>query len=378
MRIVCIIGLLAGVGCGRIGFDDMLTVRLVVGSSTADLEVCGRSSTFWITTAPIDGEWGAATLAERVASLPVLHTGTTTPGEPCTTLSSLQIGPEQIAIYAYAVTEERDHAAETAATMMPTWTKETTAGGVDVWVHRPERLYRDSPPAAPVLVFLHGWGHSTNVNANGYGVDTMPRDSGFLELFGPDTAGKRTPSLADQPFLVLAPNCKHLGDLGGNQIDCWGWASGDIIYDETMQYARGQFQVDDDRIYATGLSTGGEGAFRLAITRPAEIAAAVPIASTYSNETWFSSRLCDAVDVPIWAFHSQRDTSNPATVYMNSQKLVDTLNSCRPTRPAQLDLGDWMTNGEGHSGWLDVYRDIHGKVNDTFTSIYPWLLAHRR
>jgi pimeloyl-ACP methyl ester carboxylesterase len=381
VRFVVVAALVAVAGCGRLGFDETLAARLLVGSSTADLELCGAPSTYWITTAPIVGEWGPDTLAERVSTLPKLHSGRTTPGAPCTTFSSLPIGPEQIAIYAYAVTDGREESAEATATMMPTWTEEHTDGGVTVWVHRPEQLYRDPSAPAPVLVFLHGWGHSTNVNVDGRGVSTMPRDSGFLELFGQDIAGKdsqRTPGLVGQPFIVLAPHCVHTGQLRGSPIDCWGWASSDILYDETMTYARAQLPIDDARIYATGLSTGGEGAFRLAATRPAEIAAAVPIASTYTNVPWFSSNLCAAAGVPVWAFHSRHDTANPNTVYSNSEQLVAALNGCAPTRPAQLDLGDWMSGGEGHSGWREVYEDTHGKVNDAFTSIYPWLLAHRR
>jgi poly(3-hydroxybutyrate) depolymerase len=387
VRIAGVAALLLVVGCGRIGFDDLrfddlLTARLVAGSSTADLELCGRQSTYWVTTAPVLGEWGPETLDDRVAALPVLHTGRTAPGAPCTMISNLLIGPEQVAIYAYAVTDERDKVVEATATMMPTWTREVTEGGVVVWVHRPEQMYRDPSVAMPALVFLHGWGHATNVNDSGRGVATMPRDSGFLELFGQDIAGAnpaRTPSLVGQPFIVLAPHCVHGGSLGDAQIDCWGWASADRLYDETMQYARARFPIDDARIYATGTSTGGEGTFRLASMRPLEIAAAVPVASTYSSAQWFSARLCDAVDVPIWAFHSRRDTSNPSTLYTNSEQLVATLNGCGPDQPARLDLGDWMSaDGNGHSGWLEVYGDTHGKAYDAFTSIYPWLLAHSR
>ena len=381
MRIAGVTALLAVAGCGRIGFDDMLTARLVAGSSTADLELCGTQSTYWVTTAPVLGEWSPETLDDRVAALPVLHTGRTAPGAQCTTISNLLIGPEQVAIYAYAVTDERDAVVEATATMKPTWTREVTEGGVVVWVHRPESMYRAPSVASPALVFLHGWGHSTNVNEGGRSVATMPRDSGFLELFGQDIAGAnppRTPSLVGQPFIVLAPNCVHGGSLRGAQIDCWGWASSDRLYDETMQYARARFPIDDARIYATGVSTGGEGVFRLASTRPTQLAAAVPIASTYSNAPWFSARLCDAVDVAIWAFHSRLDTSNSNTLYSNSEQLVATLNGCPRAEPAQLDLGDWLFDGGGHAGWLEVYGDTHGKVHDAFTSIYPWLLAHSR
>jgi poly(3-hydroxybutyrate) depolymerase len=373
-------------GCGRIGFEhgQAPDARLVTGASTADLELCLGPASYWITTAPVADGWRADTLADRIAALPpgaVLHHGHVDSDEWCTTIAGLPIGPEQIAIHAYAVTDAQSDVAEAEATMQPTWTRELTPGGVTVWVHRPEAMYRDPSVSAPALVFFHGWGHSTNVNANGAGVDTMPRDSGFLELFGQDIRGAnppRTPSLVDLPFLVLAPNCVEGGTLGTAALNCWGWASSDAIYDETIGYARGRFPIDAHRVYATGLSTGGEGAVRIAITRPSQIAAVVAIASTLTNSQWFADRMCSAAKVPVWAFHSSHDVDQ--TTYMNSQAMVDWMNRCSPgpSERAQVDLGDWSFQGQGHAGWYEVYGDTHGKTHGAFTSIYPWLLAHAR
>lgn len=386
MKSIVLLGAVFAAGCGRLGFDERApSERLAVGAATADLEVCLGSATYWITSAPVADGWRAETIADRIAALPpaaVLRTGHVASGSWCTTVADLLIGPEQIQIHAYAVTDAQDGAVEATATMNPTWTRELTPGGVTVWVHRPEAMYRDPSVRAPALVFFHGWGHSTNVNIAGAGVDTMPRNSGFLELFGQDVAGAnppRTLDLVDQPFIVLAPNCVQGGMLGSTTIDCWGWASSDAIYDETIAYARAQFPIDDHRVYATGLSTGGEGAFRIAMTRPAQIAAAVPVASTLTDAQWLAGNACSAANVPIWAFHSINDGGDTAP--SNSQYLIDTLNGCtpRPAEPAQLDLGDWrLSTGEGHAGWTEVYGDQHGKTHGAFTSIYPWLLAHAR
>lgn len=385
MKVIALMGFVAAAGCGRLGFDERgSSARLVVGASTADLEVCIGSGTYWITTAPVTGGWRPATLADRIAALPpdaVLHTGHVASETGCATAAGLRIGPEQIAIHAYAIADAQDEAAEAAATMNPTWTRELTPAGVTVWVHRPEAMYRTPAASVPALVFFHGWGHSTNVNIDGAGVDTMPRDSGFLELFGQDLAGEnppRTPDLIDQPFLVLAPNCVEGGKLGAATLACWGWASSDVVYDETIGYARAHFPVDDHRVYATGLSTGGEGAFRIAMTRPGQIAAAVPIASTLSDAQWLAGNACNTVSVPIWAFHSINDGGQ--TAHSNTEYLVTTVNGCtpRPIEPAQIDLGDWWLQGQGHAGWLEVYGDMHGKMHGAFTSIYPWLLAHTR
>jgi poly(3-hydroxybutyrate) depolymerase len=312
----------------------------------------------------------------------LLSAGQTTSTAWCTTVTGIPIGPEQIPIYAYA-TNSPGEVSEATATMKPTWTRELTPNGVTVWVHRPEAMYRDPSADVPTLVFFHGRGHTTGKGFDPKGVDRMPRDSGFLELFGQDIPGANPPrvgTLIDLPFLVLAPNCVEGGTLAGTTLECEGWASSDVIYDETIAYAGVHFPIDAHRSYVTGLSTGGEGSFRIAVTRPDKIAAVVPIASTNTGTQWFTMYRCAAVGVPVWAFHSIHDLDGQ-TSYMTIQFWVDELNGCAPKPPerVQFDLGDWSgPNLEGHAGWLQVYSDTHGKHDGMFTSIYSWLLAHTR
>lgn len=374
-------------GCGRLGFgvdvpDAAITARLIAGASTVDLEVCGGAADYWIATAPVDG-WDIETLEQRLADVTVLHAGRAEAARGCVTISGLRIGPEQIAIYAYAMNASRDAAVEATAVMQPTWTRERTSGGVTAWVHRPEALHRGAAAPLPVLVFLHGWGHTSNVGHTMFSVDSMPRDSGFLELFGQDKAGAnppRAPGLVEQPFLVLAPNCENGMRIdAAAPLDCWAWRSGAVVFDELLAYARAGFAIDERRIYVTGLSTGGEGTLRLASERAGAIAAAVPIAASHTPASWLAGELCAARAVPIWAFHSRNDNA-PTTSGAQMAGVIDALNACAPPpgEPAQLDLGDWWTGADGHAGWLEAYGDAHGMRHGAHMSIYAWLLAHAR
>lgn len=392
MRVLVCVAVLA-VGCGRLGFGSeeedgaapaAITARLITGAATADLEICGGASDYWIATAPV-GAWELETLEGKLADAAVLHAGRATPAaNECVVITGVPIGPEQIAIYAYAMSAARDAAAEATAVMQPTWTRERSSAGVTVWVHRPETVYREAAAAPlPVLVFLHGWGHASGVGHTRFSVDSMPRDSGFLELFGQDVPGAnppRVPALAGQPFLVLAPNCENGMRIGSAvPLDCWAWRSGAVIFDELLAYARAGFAIDERRIYVTGLSTGGEGTLRLASERANQIAAAVPIAASYTPDSWLAGELCAARGVPIWAFHSANDTAS-TTSRTQMAGVIDQLNACAPSpaEPAQFDVGDWWTGTDGHGGWLEAYGETHGKQHGAYTSIYAWLLAHAR
>jgi hypothetical protein len=104
----------------------------------------------------------------------------------------------------------------------------------------------------------------------------------------------------------------------------------------------------------------------------------VPVATTLTDAQWFSDRRCAGAGVPVWAFHSVNDAG--PTDYSNSKTLVEQLNACvpAPAEPAQVDLGNWWLENQGHAGFFETYSDTHGKVHGTFTSIYAWLLAHAR
>ena len=75
-----------------------------------------------------------------------------------------------------------------------------------------------------------------------------------------------------------------------------------------LQEIKKEYNVDENRIYATGLSMGGFGSFALAVAYPDEFAAIVPVCGGLDPEK--ASVLKDKVD--IWLFHAKDD---PAVSY---------------------------------------------------------------
>lgn len=363
-RATAVVLSLAAAGCGKLGFDGVLSASLVTGSSTADLEVCGGQVQWSITD-----EAGA-----------VLHSGRTE-GAHCTKLEGLLIDRGASRIHARAASVTGGETVEIEEEMKPAWTLETTPAGVRVWVHRPEAMYRDPDAPVPVLVFFHGLGHSAGNNDALYSLASMPHDSGFLELFGGDAPGAnplRVDALVGLPFAMLAPNCLYTGSVPGITFSCGNWGGAPAVFDETMRHAGMSFGIDASRVYVTGLSTGGEGTVRTAIERADQIAAAIPVGSTRSDDPWQRANVCRASTVPLWLFHSDND-SGPTTPD-NTRSYASTMNACvpPPTEAAQYDLGDWRFMGSGHGGWYEVYGDAHGMRNRGEASIYAWLLRHTR
>lgn len=293
---------------------------------------------------------------------------------------------EQRPVHLHAVVDiayaEVTETASATARMHPTFelAQFPRSGGlVDRYlIHYPEAYYRDATVLHPTLVFLHGWGHVTNVSAE-VPVTELLRSSGLLERYE-----ERARSVVDQPFIVIAPHCDDDHD------SCWGWIGATAMVESALDHARTQLRapLDGGRLYVTGVSTGGEGAWRLAMDLERvpdheghhRVAASVPIASTFTPDApvagYFVDRVCDASAVAIWAFHAAADQLQSVK---NDENMVDAYNRCpSPRKTAVLSKGDWTFQGQTHAGWDEAYGDTHGFVNDGQSSIFSWLLMFAR
>jgi predicted peptidase len=68
------------------------------------------------------------------------------------------------------------------------------------------------------------------------------------------------------------------------------------------------YAVDLKRIYLTGPSMGGFGAWALAVREPQRFAAVVPVAGGWDSEHDIVPRnICAIKAVPIWVFHGAQD-----------------------------------------------------------------------
>lgn len=180
----------------------------------------------------------------------------------------------------------------------------------------------------PLLLFLHGSGE------RGSDLEHVG-DHGLRDIL------TRLP----EPTLVLAPQCPetmrwtdHLAGL-------------ETILDATL----GNYPVDTTRVYLTGLSLGGQGAWSLAARAPERFAALVPICGRSKPEE--AERLGA---LPIWAFHGDSDDTVPLG---ESTRMVEALH--KAGNSAKLTVFPQTA----HNSWTPAY---------TTAELYSWLFAQRR
>lgn len=179
----------------------------------------------------------------------------------------------------------------------------------------------------PLVLFLHGAGE------RGDDLDAVLRH-------GPP---RRIAEGWRPPFAVLAPQCP---------ADRW-WDPDPLVH--LLDDVRARFPLDPARVYLTGISTGGFGAWALAMRAPERFAALVPICG--GGMPFFAHRLRD---VPVWAFHGARDPIVP---------LHYTTDMVEAVRAAGGDARLTVYPDAAHDAWTPAYAD---------DALWTWMCAQTR
>lgn len=182
--------------------------------------------------------------------------------------------------------------------------------------------------AYPVIVFLHGAG------SRGEDITTLESNPYFLI----------TDKIDKFPFVTIAPQC---------HTNTWF----DIF--ETLKrfvchILKYDF-VDTNKFYLMGASMGGYATWQLAMSMPECFSAIVPICG--GGMYWNAGRL---VNVPVWAFHGEKDTT---VLVDESKKMVKAVNNTG----GKAKLTIYPENG--HDAWSDTYNNL---------SVYEWLLSNAK
>jgi predicted peptidase len=180
----------------------------------------------------------------------------------------------------------------------------------------------------PLMLFLHGAGE------RGSNLD-------LVKKHGPP---KIVQTRKDFGFIVVSPQCPK---------DEW-WPDKVETLTHLLDYITATYDVDESRVYLTGLSMGGYGTWSLGCAHPERFAAIVPICG--GGRRFFARRL---KDTPVWAFHGAKDSTVPLS---ESEQMVKAV------------------NGIGGSAKLTVYPDAyHDSWTRTYDNpeLYKWLLKHR-
>ncbi len=195
----------------------------------------------------------------------------------------------------------------------------------------------------PLVISLHGAGSNHRLN--------LRRVFGRGNLLGETDAEatRRFPPLPEVDFIVATPLAR--GTMGYQ-----GLAEKDVY--DTLAEVKKRFSVDEDRVYLTGLSMGGGGALRLALTRPdvwAAVAAVCP-----AVPAGLEPLAPNALNLPVRLFHGELDPLVPVAVSRKWHRLL-------------LDHGvhaEYIEYpGVRHNAWDRAYQDA---------AIFRWFAQHRR
>jgi predicted peptidase len=199
----------------------------------------------------------------------------------------------------------------------------------------PEGYGQDPNERWPLLLFLHGLGK------RGDSLEELE----LLKADGPPMIVEEQP---DFPFIVLSPQCPP-NSYWEPELD-----QVDALLDDVLSI----YAVDPHRVYLTGLSMGGFGAWHYALRDPGRFAALVPIAGGHQlGSDAVPADICDLQDTPTWAFHGVQDDVVPAwqsgvlvdaprtSSSRCTQKRTTTMHGSGPTPIRRCTSGCWR------SGW---------------------------
>lgn len=198
---------------------------------------------------------------------------------------------------------------------------------VDYLLYTPDEYGADAAKKWPLLIFLHGSGER--------GTDLEK-----VKIHGPPKLIAKGQKF---PFIVVSPQCP----------EDYRWSP--QLLSGMLDDVLAHHNVDQDRIYLTGLSMGAFGTWDWAMAQPDRFAALVPICG--EGEPRAAKRM---KDIPTWIFHGAKDQGVPVA---GSQIMFDAL------KKAGGDPKLTIYPELEHDCWTVTYDD---------PELYKWLLQQKR
>ncbi|KAF2959219.1 MULTISPECIES: prolyl oligopeptidase family serine peptidase [unclassified Thermotoga] len=198
----------------------------------------------------------------------------------------------------------------------------------------PDRKY-------PLVVFLHGAGERGTDN--------------YLQV-----AGNRGAVVWAQPryqvvhpCFVLAPQCppnSSWSTLFTDRKNPFNPEKPLLAVIKIIRKLLDEYNIDENRIYITGLSMGGYGTWSAIMNFPELFAAAIPICGGGDV-----SKVERIKDIPIWVFHAEDD---PVVPVENSRVLVKKLAEIGgKVRYTEYEKGFMEKHGwDPHGSWIPAYE----------------------
>ena len=210
----------------------------------------------------------------------------------------------------------------------------------------------DSASAYPLVLFFHGSGERGKDNKKQlvHGVERFAR---------PDSRSR-------YPCFVLAPQCPI--DLDKQPMMWTGERERMHLLKLTPEVAiplrtalellnmiEGNYPIDRDRIYITGISMGGYAAWEALIRHPQRFAAAIPVCG--GGDVSHADRI---KNIPVWAFHGSDDPVVPVECSRSMIKMIKNAGG----QPLYTEYP-----GVGHNSWDRAYAE---------PELLSWLFSQKR
>jgi hypothetical protein len=228
-------------------------------------------------------------------------------------------------------------------------TFQTTSGSVIGLLQYLPTGYNDNSNKYPLVIFLHGIGER---GANSTDPKVLETTIYSVDNLGPPKYAKDGYAF---PFILISPQLKN---------NYSSWPSSYVM--EVINWAKSKFRVDEKRIYITGLSLGGGGAWATIQDYPHLFASAAPVCGGYNTP----SKACGIAseNLPVWAFHGDADTTVPLTT---SSRMVNAINACQPAPNPRAKLTIYP--GVKHDAWNRAYSTGHTYHTP---NVYEWMLSY--
>lgn len=200
----------------------------------------------------------------------------------------------------------------------------------------------------PLLIYFHG--------ANERGKDNI-KQTRHIDHLMKDTVFRNT-----FPCYVLAPQCPP--NMMWADLDWKRKVHVRAVYPTLIMDLTGElldtilkhYPIDTTRIYVTGVSMGGFGAFDFTTRHPNRVAAATVVCGGYDTS---AAHILSAI--PIWMFHGSLDRLVHTD---NSRYMFKALQAAGSKKAAYTELKNVK-----HAAWLTAYGSYE---------IFKWMFANHK
>ena len=227
------------------------------------------------------------------------------------------------------------------------------------WVFKPAGY--DPTINYPAIYFFHGRGEQGpgTTGPNGSLQSVLNLGIPSLVKNGALPASFTAPNGTVYQFLIFCPQFQ------GDDYQA-------IPIDAFVQYTLDHYNIDQSRMYLTGLSMGGGATWRTAcedLSHANKYAAIVPMCGHFDGDATRAATMASA-NLPVWAFHNDNDDLVP---WNYSNHWVTYINNNHP--PIAAKLSTLHNDFYPHDCWTEASNPAH---RENGMNIYEWMLQYSR